>query len=193
MDALNEDLNSWCQKFKQMDIDLKKREKIKKTYTHYDVKLRRMREVRSRKLHQPGYNESAKEKEKMSRNETKYAKAKSEYFKLNKDCFESMCKVLSNRFQIITPTVGRYMSLLQNLFGGISGAEEQIQDDPASQPAPNLQPQVEVNHWERPVRLQEEEKEVRLPISSAGDDEDKKSEHNVPVPKPDNKEKPSEP
>ena len=79
MTSLNEDLNNWCQKFKQLDSELKKREKARKAYNHYEVKLRKMREIRSKKMHQPGYSESVKEKDKLTRNEGKYMKAKSEY------------------------------------------------------------------------------------------------------------------
>ena len=56
----------------------------------------------------------------MARNEQKYEKAYTEYENLNKDCFETMIKVLSKRFKIITPTVGRYMSLMQNLYSNLN-------------------------------------------------------------------------
>ena len=49
-----------------------------------------------------------------------------------------MCKILSTRFQVITPNVGRFLTLVQNLFGGVSGAEQQVQDDPVIQHDANL-------------------------------------------------------
>ena len=78
----------------------------------------------------------------MARNEGKFEKAYGEYEQLNKDCFETMVKVLSNRFKIITPTVGRYMSLTQKLFGSIARAKGGQSVDP---PMPE-------QHYSEPAR-----------------------------------------
>jgi len=56
----------------------------------------------------------------MTWNEEKYEKSYVSYENLNKECFETMIKVLSKWFKIITPTVGRYMTLMQNLYSNLN-------------------------------------------------------------------------
>ena len=58
-------------------------------------------------LRNPNWNESIKEKEKMQRNERKLDNSTKEYEQLNNKCFEAMVRILTNRFKLVTPTVGR--------------------------------------------------------------------------------------
>lgn len=58
------------------------------------------------------YTETDKQRSKFLRNEKKYEKSYQEFETHNKECFDTMIRVLSNRFKIISPTVGRYFSLM---------------------------------------------------------------------------------
>jgi hypothetical protein len=59
-----------------MNEDLKKRDVHRKSFLHYEVKLRKMREERTKKkLTNVNYSEPDKLKQKFARNEKKYEKA----------------------------------------------------------------------------------------------------------------------
>lgn len=106
--------------FKALNMELVKRDKAKKMYQHYNTKLNRMRDEKSRKQLAGQATETDKDKAKLTRNEDKFKKSYQEYEKVNKDTFEKMVKVLSNRFKIITPTIGKYLTNLQALYSGLA-------------------------------------------------------------------------
>ena len=99
--------------------------------------------AQKKKLAQTEYMENEKERAKMKRNEDKFANSYSSYEQLNKKCFETMTKVLANRFKIITPTVGRVVSLMQMLYASADLSSQNVsppKESPVSKPVQKPQP-----------------------------------------------------
>jgi len=112
----------------------KMREKTRLNFQHYDNKIKKLKDKRLEKSNRDKhYTPSAKEREKINRNEGKFDTAKEAYVADTTRTYEAMNAVLMNRFDVINPIVCQYsetqfqtLHYLKNAFADLEGITQKF-------------------------------------------------------------------
>lgn len=115
MEQLQKDTQTWDKIFEGIEIDVRKRNDLRKVYDHYDDKLEEMVKERNAKLvkNKP---ESTSENEKFERNEKKWRDSTSQYVNQSNHTYKRMQDLLDSRYNLMVPIIMTFVTNERLLF-----------------------------------------------------------------------------